>query len=189
MTAFVYEDGAIVTIQHLGTSPPTGLDPERDHEREPRIVARSFRSSVPKRAATLRGEDGGGLTASAVPRTQRHAPVHLPGRRGAAAVRLEHYTDDGSLHAAVYSAVHARIRRPRDDQIGAGELVHLPREHNGIKSQSFGRPGSASPSRAPPGSARRQWHDHDDGRRRPRTPPTGTATGTVLVSSRPFRAA
>jgi LCCL domain len=201
--AFVYDDGAIVTIEHLGAQASfTGSTQNGITSASLGSWPGSFQIIGAEKGSDVTGVKmgGAGWTASAT-RFRGHTGVRYryicPGNNaGTGAVYgANTYTDDSSVcTAAVLAGLITRADGGRVTiTIAPGQSSYTSATNNGIQAQRFGRAlGSFTLVGAPPvpggggggGGGGTTTTTGGGGGAAP--PPTGTPTGTVLVNGRPF---
>ena len=197
--AFVYENGGIVTIEHLaGQASYTGSTQNGITSASLGSWPGSFQIVSAVKGSDVAGVKmgGAGWTANATRfRGQNGGRYRYicpgGGNRSGKLYGSNTYTDDSSICTA---GVYAGLFEPADGgrvtiQIAAGQSSYVSATSNGIRSQAFGSwPGSFTVVGAapiPPGGGGGGTTTTTGGGGRA-TPPTGTATGTVLVNGRPF---
>ena len=194
----MYEDGAIVTIEHLpGQGLVTGSTQNGITSVSLGSWPGSFQIIGAEKGSDVAGVKmgGAGWTASASRfRGQigvRYRYICPGGAINGTLYGSNTYTDDSSVcTAAVYGGLFTPATGGRVTiQIAAGQSSYRSATSNGITSRTFGAGPEASPSSAlrpvPPGGGGGSTTTTTRGGGSA-TPPTGTATGTVLVNGRPF---
>jgi hypothetical protein len=197
--AFTYENGAIVTIEHLpGRASYTGSTQNGITSASLGAWPGSFQIIGAENGSDVAGVKmgGAGWTASATPfRGQNGGRYRFicPGGAGAGSVYgTNTYTDDSSVcTAAVLQGLITLADGGRVTiQVAPGQGSYAAARNNGVNAQSFGRglgsfvfPGAPP---VPPGGGGGTTTTTGGGGAAP--PPQGTPTGTVLVNGRPFTA-